>query len=881
MLEIPGYKIIKKLGEGGMASVYLAIQESIDREVAIKVMSHSLVADPSFSERFLKEARMAHLTHPNIVTVYDAGKIEDQSYIVMEYATGGNLSQKIREGITVREIISVIKQISAALNYAHSNNVVHRDIKSENILLKGNGDALLVDFGIAKALTSNTQLTQINTTIGSPNYMSPEQARGLTLDGRSDLYSLGVVFFECLSGKKPFEAEDTFAIGIKHISDPVPELPLQLSMFQSIINCLLAKTPEGRYQNSKELIRVLDDVFETLKKDNSPILTMMNNQFVSEIKEEESGGNLQEVSMRNIDVTKLRADDKTEIIISPSEYNRHSSIKDNVESSKNNNKLLAVVMFIVITSGGALWYNYKFQPTSMFASITEKLSISAEQKNPEQIERLLEQAEKYIDQRQYTTPKEANAYDIFQQVLRLDPENNSAQNGLKNIVKKYQTMAVFRLADFQYESALKMVHKGLVVDSEHPALQELKKSIELQMQTLQMEATEKPKLEAIEKPEINMAEKPKMKTIKKPQINTIEKTERNTVVRSEIKTTEKPEINIADKSKVETLKRPQKNTIKESEINTVVQSELKNPDEPEIKTIEKLENVAIKKQIGINFYKSAIVQDHSLFETAGEHVSNSKKNLKSLARQDLLNNVYMKILKHCNATGETMASADCKTIYQRYYSNWPIPGLKATYSESINAGAYQAKYVLDKADMNTQLTILSDLAIDILKKSEGFSEDDELMIANYELAKPLLSLNGTELLADTSKFVINDTDTSRIPKVNSLRVLIPMIKDKMGVSFSTVSFLQKGSLEVTPFDIEVLKQLRKNLLDPSLNNIGPSLHATYTHLPSDDINVEFWSFNEEGYVQGRKRILLDKKIGDKRRNEAKVPVLMLTPQKNV
>ncbi|MDH5259467.1 MAG: serine/threonine protein kinase, partial [Gammaproteobacteria bacterium] len=156
-IEIPGYKIIKPIGSGGMATVYLALQESIDREVAIKAMSPALASDPSFSERFVKEARMATLSHPNIITVYDAGVSNGQNYIVMELATGGNLDTAIQNGLSAARVVEIIKSIASALHYSCKKGFIHRDVKPENILFKEDGSALLVDFGIAKAISSGTR----------------------------------------------------------------------------------------------------------------------------------------------------------------------------------------------------------------------------------------------------------------------------------------------------------------------------------------------------------------------------------------------------------------------------------------------------------------------------------------------------------------------------------------------------------------------------------------------------------------------------------------------------------------------------------------------------------------------------------------------------
>ena len=260
--KIPGYRILRPLGQGGMASVYLAIEEKFEREVALKIMSSTLATDMDFVERFLREARIvANLVHPNIVTVHDVGVYEGISYLGMEYIPGTDLKSQRLE-LNLLQSLSVIKDVASALNFAASKGVVHRDVKPENIMLHGrDGHAVLMDFGIARAADSSSNtVTRTGMVIGTPQYMSPEQAKGLKVDSRGDLYSLGVVFFQLLTGKVPYTADSAVAIGIKHITEPVPLLPESVSLFQPIINCLLAKHPEQRFENAEQLIKAIESI---------------------------------------------------------------------------------------------------------------------------------------------------------------------------------------------------------------------------------------------------------------------------------------------------------------------------------------------------------------------------------------------------------------------------------------------------------------------------------------------------------------------------------------------------------------------------------------------------------------------------------------------
>jgi len=258
-LEIPGYKILRTLGRGGMASVYLAIQEVFEREVALKVMSKALAEDPNFGQRFFREAKIvSKLVHPNIVTVHDVGMHDGYCYLSMEYIDGRDLKQVVDE-LALREKITAVRDIAKALIYSGSKGYVHRDIKPENIMFhSSDGRAVLMDFGIARAAESDTQVTQAGTAIGTPHYMSPEQAKGKTVDGRSDIYSLGVVFFFILSGRVPYDAESAVAIGIKHITEPVPLLPKIFEGVQPLIDRMMAKDVNKRYQNPRELLGDID-----------------------------------------------------------------------------------------------------------------------------------------------------------------------------------------------------------------------------------------------------------------------------------------------------------------------------------------------------------------------------------------------------------------------------------------------------------------------------------------------------------------------------------------------------------------------------------------------------------------------------------------------
>ncbi len=242
-----------------MATVYLAIQEKFDREVAVKILDAEVEQDATFCARFQRESRIvSKLSHPHIVQVYDVGLHQGHHYLAMELLTGGELNERLEQGLPLKEAFRVIKEIARALDFAHNKGFIHRDIKPENILFREEGSAVLSDFGIARGVDSHTQITTIGSVVGTPFYMSPEQVTGDRLDGRADLYSLGVVFYKALTGSVPFDGPTALDIGIRHIKDPVPRLPDHLSRFQSLIDKFLEKAPPRRFQTGAEIVRALE-----------------------------------------------------------------------------------------------------------------------------------------------------------------------------------------------------------------------------------------------------------------------------------------------------------------------------------------------------------------------------------------------------------------------------------------------------------------------------------------------------------------------------------------------------------------------------------------------------------------------------------------------
>jgi serine/threonine protein kinase len=257
---VKGYRFLKRLAVSEHSAVYLALKESTNLKVVLKVLRQV----PDFSDgvgafdRFLQEYEMiAELDHPNIVRIFDLGVSDDHAHIAMEYLHGGDLKEKIEKGIVEHEVIAYTKQIASALDRLHSLGILHRDLKPGNIMLRDDGTIALIDFGLAKRMRLRGEMTDSGEIFGTPYYMSPEQGRGNGVDARSDVYSLGVILFEMLSGQKPYSGDDAMGIIFKHSEAPVPILPHRLAKYQAVINMLLAKKPADRIQTAAEVIEWL------------------------------------------------------------------------------------------------------------------------------------------------------------------------------------------------------------------------------------------------------------------------------------------------------------------------------------------------------------------------------------------------------------------------------------------------------------------------------------------------------------------------------------------------------------------------------------------------------------------------------------------------
>ena len=468
-VQIPGYKLLRTLGEGGMATVYLAVQESLDREVALKVMSPVLAANESFCEQFMKEGRItAKLTHPHLMTVHDIGSYNGVYYLASEFLPAGTLRERM-DGLSTAEALEIARDIASGLAYAHEKGFVHRDVKPGNIMFRSNGTAVLADFGIAKAMKSVSAATMAGNAIGTPDYMSPEQAQAIPVDGRSDLYSLGAVLFETLTGARPYSAPDAYAIALMHVTEPVPRLGEKQAWLQPLIDGLMAKNPDQRFANGEAFIAACER------------LVQANPQAAASAREQRS-------ARRRAVGSGVGSTAASAAIAQPGKP---------PASTRGLRLALLGSGVVVLILAIALGWRSTHSPADANVSIPTTITppVQPPPVPPPVVDdsahaalakldlaTLLARGDEYLafgqDQKHYGEkldfPSGDNAIELFQEALKRQPDNTRAAKGLAQIATFYEQGARTAFTNGLYAGTEGLVEKGLRADPKNAQLLKLK-----------------------------------------------------------------------------------------------------------------------------------------------------------------------------------------------------------------------------------------------------------------------------------------------------------------------------------------------------------------------------------------------------------------------
>lgn len=460
-VEITGYTIKERIGAGGMATVYLAMQESLERLVALKVLDNQFIQDTtnSVAQRFINEGRIiASLRHPNIITIFDIGLSDNDHsfYISMEYVRGGDLKQRMAGYISPQEALDIIYKIGSALTVAHQRNIIHRDVKPGNILFREDNTPLLTDFGIAKQDHSNGDETVAGLFLGSPNYVSPEQSDGLAIDHRSDIYSLGCVFYEMLTNAKPYQGKSVVDIILQHKSAPVPTLPGSLAIYQGLLDQMMAKEMDLRFKDTTELLAMVEQLNGTDQvqqhKPRDPDATTQINHHPRHLKQKKLKWLLAGVVMATaffliiqfVDIRLKKSSDINEVSTQsaiPQELSINQQFGDNASPK---------------------YWNEPHTNTENHAEFHRAL---------------LWLGNKSLREYRLTYPPEDNAYHYFSRLLQLEPDNQQAYKGILAIAKQYAVLVEHAIDNNEIEKAKAFVEIGFNIDPNNAKLLKFKKTL--------------------------------------------------------------------------------------------------------------------------------------------------------------------------------------------------------------------------------------------------------------------------------------------------------------------------------------------------------------------------------------------------------------------
>lgn len=467
--EIPGYRLVRMLKESKRSSTFLAEQQSLARQVALKVLSEEFFEEPSLRQRFIDEGKSAaRLNHPNVLAVFDIGSAGGCPFIATEFVPGGTLRDRLQRPMAPVEALRIARDLANALDYAHSQGVVHSDIKPANILFRTDGAAVLADLGILR-----TQSAGIVMQAGSPHYMSPEQIEGQHADGRADLYSLGVVLYEMLTGKLPYDADDPFAVIAKHLSDPIPRLPESLASFQPLIDQTLAKSADGRFADAQTMVQALDAFIEPKpgREAKAAARPAARELAVAPAKAakvaEPPAAPVETVVQAAVPLERSA----TRVLLPPGRPAKSNPLKALTR--------IALVLLVLAAIVAAVWYALRPGDVAQGDTDAEPTVVATRQLAGTQggVEVDLARAERLLASRQWLSPPGENALEAFEKVLKADPGNRRAVEGIRRVAQAMKAQIRVDLAAGAVSNAETLLQRARIAFPDDPELPQLESEI--------------------------------------------------------------------------------------------------------------------------------------------------------------------------------------------------------------------------------------------------------------------------------------------------------------------------------------------------------------------------------------------------------------------
>jgi serine/threonine protein kinase len=499
-MQLPGYRVERLIAEGGMASVYLAVQESLDRFVAVKLLKR--FDNPTQTLRFYNEGRIiASLNHRNIITIHDIGVVDEQPYIAMEYLQGGDLRQRIAKGMEVDEALGLLETLGSCLDFVHRKGIIHRDIKPENILFHEDSTPIITDFGIAKQYAVDSSLTMDGTALGSPHYLSPEQAGCKALDGRADLYSLGILFYEMVTGAKPYQGDSAIDIIMAHVTARIPRLPKALRAYQTLLERMIAKAPDERFDCAASLVEYVRVLRECRPRAAVKAISGVLH------------GCRDSIQLKTMPETTRGATLRIGLASTPGTGNQPLTTGKlrEIFSVISKPSLVGSALLGVLLIAGALYQILSAparQPVAAIAEVQPKNTVPADPEakqaaavnvaepaldeqaaavngaeptladqgdlavsapNPVIVE-YLALADYALKSYRLTTPEGDNAYYYYQQVLDLNPVHEDALKGIAAVADAYADLADSAFHKHEYRKVKTFVRRGLAVQPDNRRL---------------------------------------------------------------------------------------------------------------------------------------------------------------------------------------------------------------------------------------------------------------------------------------------------------------------------------------------------------------------------------------------------------------------------